>query len=356
MLVETVSTLSGDPAVEGLLILVSVDNGAHPAGIETALEAASVPVFGGLFPGVLHQGTRIEGGAVVVGLSVKPTVTTVPRLSDPDERYDRYLETAPRDHATAFVFVDGFAERIDDFVDRLFDSYGDGWTFLGGGAGSLSSAGEPCLFTNDGLIADGAVLATLPIEGSIGVNHGWETVDGPFRVTAADGTTVAELDGEPAVTVYRRIVEADSGESVTPPDFFEQAQSYPLGISRFGGERIVRDAFSVTDEGGLTCFGDVPEGEFVHILRGEPQSVVDAARDAYDSAIRTGPADGTVFCFDCISRVRYLGARFEQELAAIGGPETPSVGALTIGEIANGGDGYLEHYNKTAVIGVLDAP
>ena len=61
---------------------------------------------------------------------------------------------------------------------------------------------------------------------------------------------------------------------------------------------------------------------------------------------------------DCISRAIFLGPRFANELAAVrtalaaGGAPAP-VGALTLGEISCRGDGYLEFFNKTAVVGVL---
>jgi len=34
--------------------------------------------------------------------------------------------------------------------------------------------------------------------------------------------------------------------------------------------------------------------------------------------------------------------------------DTPMVGALTIGEIANDGYGHLDYYNKTAVVGAVE--
>ncbi|EQD46615.1 hypothetical protein B1A_14553 [mine drainage metagenome] len=53
---------------------------------------------------------------------------------------------------------------------------------------------------------------------------------------------------------------------------------------------------------------------------------------------------------DCISRALFLEQDFRQELAVIHSP-APMLGALTIGEIANSGQDYLEFYNKTAVVG-----
>ncbi|HIE56438.1 MAG TPA: histidine kinase, partial [Chromatiaceae bacterium] len=57
---------------------------------------------------------------------------------------------------------------------------------------------------------------------------------------------------------------------------------------------------------------------------------------------------------DCISRALFLGDHFQRELDAFSQPGLPMLGALTIGEIANHGDDYLEFYNKTAVVGILE--
>jgi len=69
------------------------------------------------------------------------------------------------------------------------------------------------------------------------------------------------------------------------------------------------------------------------------------------------PADceaGLHIFMDCISRVLFLGAGFEEELEAVVQDNLPMVGACTIGEIANCGTEFLEYYNKTAVMAVLE--
>lgn len=40
------------------------------------------------------------------------------------------------------------------------------------------------------------------------------------------------------------------------------------------------------------------------------------------------------------------------ELDADGGTDSPVLGALTVGEVANDGEGHLDYYNKTAVAAV----
>jgi hypothetical protein len=50
----------------------------------------------------------------------------------------------------------------------------------------------------------------------------------------------------------------------------------------------------------------------------------------------------------------FLEKNFAYELEAVHDGQMPLIGALTLGEIANNGKDYLEFYNKTSVVGVLE--
>ncbi len=344
---DAVRAASADPSVEGLLLLLAADGRVEVEGVGPVVDAASVPVVGGVFPELIHAGRRRDHGAVVVGLPDEPTVTTVTTPTDGSVRSQLHPGALDAGHRTGFALIDAYADWVDAFVKGLFDTYGVELDLVGGGAGSLDGPSGPTVFTGDGPVTDGAAVATVPTAADVGVRHGWREVDGPFRVTEADGRTLVALDGEPAFERYRAAVEADDGGPVEREAFFETAKAYPLGISRMGDETIVRDPFEVDAAGAMDCFGAVPEGEFLHVLWGDPDRLVAAAAEA-DSAV--GPAAATRLCFDCISRVLYLEGEFERELDAIGGPAEPAAGALTIGEIANDGRGHLDFYNKTAVV------
>jgi hypothetical protein len=106
----------------------------------------------------------------------------------------------------------------------------------------------------------------------------------------------------------------------------------------------------------ILCLGDIPAGSHIHIMHGEEQHLLDAAAEARQRAlVAAGSAPGRCqLVMDCISRALFLGDHFKHELKAFALPGLPMLGALTIGEIANHGDDYLEFYNKTAVVGVLE--
>ena len=350
---ETLASTANADTVEGILLLAAPDPELRSAAFESTLRELPVPVFGGIFPEILHDGLKTEAGAVIVGLPSEPIVTTVPGLSDGEasfrEQFDPDLPA--RGYETAFVFVDTHATAIGELIEALFRTYSVELNFVGGGAGTLEAQG-PCLFTNEGVIEDAAVVATLPEPMEIGVNHGWQEIAGPFRVTDAEGSTLKALDGKPAFSVYRDVIADASGETVSEENFFEVAKSYPFGIGRMATEQIVRDPYSVSD-GSMSCFGEMPEGEFVSVLEGDPDSLVDAAETAHDHALSGESTPEALCVFDCVSRVLYLEDEFDRELDALRSETLPLFGALTIGEIANDGSGHLDYYNKTAVVGAL---
>jgi hypothetical protein len=341
--------------VEGMMVFVAPTDDKPVTSLEPFLQDLDIPVVGGIFPELIYRGQKKSTGAVVCGLETEPVVSTIPELSDPDQKYTTHLDPdlPAEGYETAFVFVDAYATEVERFVESLFRTYSVEFNYIGGGAGTLEMEQQPCLFTNDGIIQDSAVMAAVRPPLELGVRHGWQEIAGPFRVTDADGPTLNCLDGKPAFSVYSETVEQHTQTAVTRDNFFEAAKAYPFGIVRLDGEQIVRDPFEVTDEDGLNCFGDVPEGEFVHVLEGEADTLIDAARMAKEETQTEKTAD-TLFFFDCISRVLYLEEEFEQELASVRTETTETVGALTIGEIANDGAGHLDYYNKTAVVGAAD--
>jgi len=352
---STLQEFDADPAVEGLLVLATPDDAFTPAPIDETLRELSTPVFGGLFPNVIYEGEAHADGAIVAGLAVRPAVEAITDADEPvaTNADDPITTTDANDYETAFVFVDAFADDGDRFVQQLFNAYGVEYTYIGGGAGTLDGDRRHCLFTNDGLVGDAAVVARITAESTIGVEHGWTDIGGPFEITAADGRRLETLDGQPAYDRYAAIIDAETDRTVTKTNFFEVAKSHPFGISRLGAERIVRDPFEVDDDGSLRCFGALPEGEFVHVLQGDPESLVAAADRAHAVASEGASTDSALITFDCVSRAQYLDTAFDRELAALS-QRGSTIGALTIGEVANDGRGHLEYYNKTAVVGAID--
>ena len=96
----------------------------------------------------------------------------------------------------------------------------------------------------------------------------------------------------------------------------------------------------------------VDEGSCVQVLYGNLETLVDGAAEARKKAECKDKEENSTFIIDCISRALFMEGKFEEELKKLD-PQSNSFGALTLGEIANNGDEYLDIYNKTAVVGIF---
>ncbi len=359
-----VTEVANHEGTNGLLILACDDNGFTPDGVDGVLRAQSLPLFGGVFPQIIHDNDKLQKGSIVAGLTSGIDVHVVPRMSDPEADYDDIIDALiPKtgDAKTMFVLVDGYAGRISALIDSLFNIFGLELNYIGGGAGSidpnkLNMDQTPCLLTNQGLIKDSAILALLDAQSGVGVAHGWDhKLKGPFKVTESEGTAVRSLDWRPAFEVYKEVVEDHCGRTIGEENFFDVCKAYPFGITKLEAERIIRDPFTVDENGSLIVASQIPKESFVDILTSDVASLVAAAAKAGRTSMDAfkGGKNNLLLLMDCISRVLFLGDEFEKEIAAVRVDDTPLIGALTLGEIANTGRDYLELYNKTCVVGIL---
>ena len=127
-----------------------------------------------------------------------------------------------------------------------------------------------------------------------------------------------------------------------------------------GSESVIRDPLFANEKGELICVGEVEENTMVNIKKGDQQSLINAAEQATEEALTNSKELKETFIIDCISRVLFLEDDFQKEINIVCEtirkkyPKTPISGALTLGEISSFGNGYLEFYNKTIVIALME--
>ncbi len=356
---ELLKAAEADADIQTILVLACDANPFSKKTLDPVLKNITKPIFGGIFPAIMHDSEKLNVGTIVAGLYSPADIHIIHNMSDMQENYEKVLDEkipeAPS-KKTVFIIVDGLSKRINSLIDSLFHIFGLEMNYIGGGAGSLSFTQKEVLLTNQGLIQDAAILAMTDIDSGIGVSHGWEVVEGPFKVTASDRTVIKTLDCRPAFQVYQQVVKNYSGKNINKDNFFDIAKGFPFGISKLGSEKIVRDPLWLTPDGHLICVGEVPQDSFIYILKGNTESLVNAAKEALLNGMNSFRKEGehkVTFFIDCISRALFLDKEFEREQKAVIDRSIPLIGALTLGEIANCGKDYLEFYNKTAVIGVL---
>ena len=356
---KIVRKISDHVKSDAALISVGEHSDINIEELISELNKANIAFMGGLFPKVIHGKSILDNGIVINTLTNIESIYLIKNISKKDYQIPKMAFDKDRSYSL-FTYVDGLTSNISHYLSQLYENYGMQTNYLGGGAGSLSLEQQPCVFCNDGFHQDAAVVGIMRTSSNIGVRHGWEKVDGPFVITKADGNIIREINWKNPFEVYKTVVETHSGLKFENNDFFEIAKGFPFGIVKNNAECVVRDPLFVNEKGELTCVGELEENTLVDILRGSATSLINAAKLAALEGLENTSSPKKVFIIDCISRILFLEENFEAELTTIIDtirnefPDVSIAGALTLGEISSYGEGFLEFYNKTVVVGLLE--
>lgn len=310
-------------------------------------------IAGGIFPMVISENKHMETGVILKKLALSVAPVLIKDIGLGNTHFE--LPSLQSKSGSCIVLLDGLMKNISTFLERLYGKYWNTISYVGAGCGSLNLEQAPCLFTNEGVFQDAALVMLSDERQSLGVNHGWEKIAGPYIANKTDGNTILELNWKPAFETYKEIVEEHSGLEFSADNFFEISKGYPFGIAREGMEDLVRDPIVLGENGELICVGNVNQNVVLNILKGEKGYLVESARKAAEKALN-GPPPSDLFVVDCISRVLYLEDEFGRELEVVKKTMMdkriglPLEGVLSLGEISSNNDGYLELYNKTIVV------
>ena len=357
-LASAITVPADDPATYLLMI-----SDAHQHQIEDIIDSLNqrgITFYGAVFPGLLHGRQQKHSGAIIKqhrGGS-KPVVISLKDL-DASSLIDE-LPQVPSGTAgkpSLHVFVDCLAPSVSGFLNTLFNHYANRLTYFGGGAGNSRLEKAPCVFSNDGVFDDAAVLSIDERPSTLNVKHGWQRVEGPFIATRTEGSIIKEFNWEPALDVYRRSLPEALRDTPADQFFSKITPVYPFSIEKDGSEDIVRDPVGFTEEGGIVCISDVTENSVMYLVHGEQDKLIAAASDAVAEIVSEADTDAEecLVC-DCFSRALLFGDEFERELDRVAdqldrtGGELLAEGALVLGEVASDGEQSLEFYNKTFVV------
>jgi hypothetical protein len=147
--------------------------------------------------------------------------------------------------------------------------------------------------------------------GSLG---GWDPF-GPERlVTRARGAVLYELDGQPALELYKRYLGEHAAQLPASGLLF------PLSVRRGDELPVVRTILSVDErEQSVTFAGEVPEGAFGQLMHANFDRLVDGASDAAQSCFTAlnGRSPDVAFLISCVGRKLVLQQRIEEEVDAV---------------------------------------
>lgn len=237
-----------------------------------------------------------------------------------------------------FLLSDGLIVNGTELLRGLNQELPPGVVISGGLAGDGSRFAHTWVLSGGGL-GPQQVSAVAFYGNALQVSHGsqggWDKFGLERRVTRSAGPVLYELDGQPALQLYKKYLgEKASGLPAT-------GLLFPLTIrADDGAESVVRTILQVNEEEQSLIFaGDIPQGSRAQLMKANLDSLVQGASQAAGvaSMSATGDLSALAIAVSCVGRRLVLRSRADEELeAAILAlpPGTAQVGFYSYGEIA----------------------
>lgn len=264
---------------------------------------------------------------------------------------------ASPDLRALFVLSDGTRVNGSELVRGLRAAVGENVVLTGGLAGDGPHFGQTYVGLN-ALPQPGRVAAVGFYGDAVQVGHGscggWD-VFGPERcITRAEGNVLHELDGQPALDLYKRYLGEDA-EGLPGSALLFPLRVYPADKP---DSAIVRTVVGIDEAAKTMIFaGDVPQGYRGQLMRGNFDRLIQGAATAAEQATGQHQGERVAILVSCIGRKLLLGQRIREEVEAVNdvlGADTHLTGFYSYGEVSpHAVTGNAELHNQTMTITVL---
>ncbi len=242
-------------------------------------------------------------------------------------------ELAAPDLKHVFVLSDGLQVNGSELAQGLNQA---GVPVTGGLAGDGTRFGKTWVMAD--APAQSGRIAALGFYGEVNVKSGcfagWEEFGAERIVTKSAGNVVYEIDGQPALALYKKYLAEQAA------DLPASGLRFPLSIQANKSDKALIRTLLAVDEAAnsLTFAGDVPEGYICKLMRTNLDALIDNAGLAAEAAQSTSnPEAGLCLVVSCVGRRLVMGQLTEEELDAVQnklGDNTTITGFYSYGELA----------------------
>lgn len=185
---------------------------------------------------------------------------------------------------------------------------------------------------------------------------GWDAFGPARKVTRAMGNVLYELDGEPALEIYKRYLGDLAAELPASGLLFPFAM---LGEDH-DAIGLIRTILGVDEAAGsLTLAGAINSTGYLKLMHASTDALVDGAEAAAKAAATMFrlPGESLAILVSCVGRKLVMGGRVEEEVEAVGevlGQRAVLTGFYSYGEISPFASGTAcQLHNQTMTITCL---
>jgi hypothetical protein len=262
------------------------------------------------------------------------------------------------------VFILGQGVQINGsaVLAGMVDVLGTQVPITGGLAGDGGAFAETWVMDSQGVSAKRLTCVGFYGDG-LAISHGsfggWSPFGPARKVTRCDNNVLYELDGEPALEVYKRYLGEHAAGLPASGLLFPFAM---LGKDH-NEVGLIRTILGVDEaQGSLTLAGDIDADGYLKLMHANTDALVDGAEAAAQAAQGTQlhKDESLSLLVSCVGRKLVMGGRVEEEVevvAEVFGKSSTLAGFYSYGEISPfSGEVDCKLHNQTMTITRLCEP
>jgi hypothetical protein len=273
------------------------------------------------------------------GSQVRLAHTTIDDMSASEAAGGRLGAQLAGDDLRAIVVLScGLDVNGSALIAGVVEAVGSGVAIGGGLAGDNGAFARTWILHGDeiddrGVVAVGIYGGTLQCQQ--GSRGGWSSFGPLRRVTRAEANILFELDGIPALELYRNYL----GEYANALPASGLLFPFEMVVQQQQGDGVIRTIIGIDEpRGALILAGDIDPQGYLRLMHATMDALVSGAEQAADRAMSAGDAaGGLALLVSCVGRKLVMGDMVEDELdavhARIGRDFVPS-GFYSYGEIS----------------------
>lgn len=299
-------------------------------------------------------GTAISFVTSNVQVAVKDFLTTDNQESIAKE----LIEELPKEKLKhIFVLSDGLNMNGSFLAKGANDAVDSTVSITGGLAGDGMEFKETWVVAND--VAKQNRLVAVGFYGddlvaSAGCYAGWEEFGIFRRITKSTGNIVYEIDGEPALDLYKKYLGEYAKQ--LPSTGLE----FPFNVKEEKDSvAVIRSVLAIDEESKSLIFaGDVLEGSYARLMKSDIDGLIDGSEMAASSINQHNESDALGLVVSCVGRRVVLNQLTEEELEVISetlGKNVQLTGFYSYGELAPHSNEILscQLHNQTMTLTVI---
>ena len=189
--------------------------------------------------------------------------------------------------------------------------------------------------------------------------HGFLPIGIERIVTKSEGTTLYELDGKPAASIYKEYFGEEHLSELHEGLLPSITVSYPLGVFlKDSDEVLLRNPIFIDKKGAMTFTAAIPQGAEIRLMISDIERDLEVTELAAQSLLKklNGKKPKAALVVNSMARKKMLGARADEEIEIIQrvlGRDVPFVGFYSYAQIGERAKGEVALHNGALSIWAL---